>query len=66
MDTNVKNNILKYEYEVQSTKEKISCNKYEPKVTLEDKVYPKSITNINQGMLQWMKLHQKSKHMDYK
>ncbi len=49
MDTNVKNNILKYEYEVQSTKEKISCNKYEPKITLEDKVYPKSITNINQG-----------------
>jgi len=66
MDTNVKTSILKYEYEVQSIEEKIPCNKYEPKVTLEDKVYPKSITNINKGMLQWMKLHQKSKHMDYK
>ncbi len=35
----MKNIILEQEFEVQSTKKKIVCNKYEPKVALKDKVY---------------------------
>ncbi len=42
MDTSVKANILEQGFEVQSTKTKIAGNKYEPKVALEDKVYPKT------------------------
>ncbi len=40
MDTNVKTTILEKEFEVQSTKKKIVGNIYEPKVALEDKMYP--------------------------
>jgi hypothetical protein len=40
MDTNVKTTILEQEFEVQSIENKIVGNKYEPKVALEDKVYP--------------------------
>jgi len=42
MDTDVKTSISKQIYEVHNTKKKIFGNKYEPKVTLEDKVYPKT------------------------
>ncbi len=50
-DTNVKTNILEQGSEVQNTKEKIPSNRYEPEVTLEDKVYPKTYYKHNQGML---------------
>jgi hypothetical protein len=39
MDTDVKTSISKQAFEVQSTKKKIPGNRYEPEVTLEDKVY---------------------------
>ncbi len=39
MDTNVKTSIYEQGFEVQSTKKKIPGNRYELKVTLEDKVY---------------------------
>jgi hypothetical protein len=42
MDTYVKNFILEQELEVQNINKKIPNNGYEPKVTLEDKVYPKT------------------------
>jgi glutaredoxin 2 len=42
MDTEVKTNILEWEFGIQSTKKKIVSNRYEPKVALEDKVYPKT------------------------
>ncbi len=42
MDINVKTSISKYRFEVQSTYKKILGNKYEPKVALDDKVYPKT------------------------
>ncbi len=45
MDTDVKTSISKQQFGVQSTKKKISGNKYEPKVALEDKVYPKTYYN---------------------
>jgi hypothetical protein len=41
MDTDVKTNILEQRY-VQSTQKKILSNKYEPKVIIQDKVYPKT------------------------
>ncbi len=49
MDTNVKTNILKQEVGVQNTKKKIIGNKYEPKVPLEDKVYPETCYNHQLG-----------------
>ncbi len=55
MDTNVKINILKQGYRVQNKKKKILDNRYELKVTFEDKVYLKNTTIINQRELQWMK-----------
>ncbi len=43
MDINVKTSISKQGFEVQNTKNiYISSNRYEPKVALEDKVYPKT------------------------
>ncbi len=39
MDIDVKTIISEEEFEVQNTKKKIVRNKYEPKVTLKDKVY---------------------------
>jgi hypothetical protein len=42
MDTDVKKSILEHGSKVQSTKKKILGNKYEPKIALEDKVYPKT------------------------
>ncbi len=42
IDTNVKSSILEHGYEVHNIEMKIRSNKYEPKVTLEDKVYPKT------------------------
>jgi len=42
MDTNVKISIYEQGFEVQSTKKKIPGNRYELKVTLEDKVYLKT------------------------
>ncbi len=42
MDTNVKSNISYKGSEVHSIEKKIPGNKYEPKVALEDKVYPKT------------------------
>jgi hypothetical protein len=39
MDTNVKTSISKQGSKIQSTKKKIHGNRYEPKVTVEDKVY---------------------------
>ncbi len=62
MDIEVKITISKQELEVQSTKKKIVGYRYEPKVTLKDKVYLEMHYShqpgnaINQGMLQWMKL----------
>jgi hypothetical protein len=41
MDIDVKRSILKQGYEVQNTKKKIPNNRYEAKLALEDKVYPK-------------------------
>jgi hypothetical protein len=38
----VKTNILEWEFRVQSRKKKIVSNRYEPKVALEDKVYPET------------------------
>jgi hypothetical protein len=38
--TNVKTSILEQGFEVQSIEKKIPGNIYEPKVTIEDKVYP--------------------------
>ncbi len=45
MDIDVKTIILKQEFEVQNTQEKIVNNKYELKITLEDKVYLKMYYN---------------------
>jgi len=42
MDIDVKTSILYHEFEVQSIKNKIAGNIYEPKVVLKDKVYPKT------------------------
>jgi hypothetical protein len=42
LDTNVKTSILEQGSKVYNTKKKIPCNRYEPKVALEDKVYPKT------------------------
>jgi hypothetical protein len=42
MDIDVKRSISEHGSKVQSTKKKILGNKYEPKVALEDKVYPKT------------------------
>jgi hypothetical protein len=41
MDTNVKTNILEHGFKVHNIKKKIVGNKYESKVTIEKKVYPK-------------------------
>jgi hypothetical protein len=49
MDTNVKTSISKHEFGVQSTKKKITANRYEPKVALEDKVYLKTYYNHQPG-----------------
>jgi hypothetical protein len=51
MDTNVKINILKQGYRVHNKKKKILDNRYELKVALEDKVYLKNTTIINQREL---------------
>ncbi len=51
MDTYVKISILELGYGVQTIEKKILGNIYEPKVALEDKVYPKNTTISNQGML---------------
>jgi hypothetical protein len=40
MDINMNISILEHGFEVQSTKKKVPNIKYEPKVVLEDKVYP--------------------------
>ncbi len=40
MDTNVQTSILEHEFRVQSIIMKIANNRYEPKVVLDDKVYP--------------------------
>jgi hypothetical protein len=40
MDTYVKTSISEQSYEVQITEKKILGNGYEPKVALENKVYP--------------------------
>ncbi len=42
MDTNVKTSISKQGFEVHSMQKKILGNIYEPKVALEDKVYPET------------------------
>ncbi len=42
MDTNVKTNISKQGSKVQNIGKKIPGNKFEPKVALKDKVYPKT------------------------
>jgi hypothetical protein len=42
MDTNVKTSISKHGYEVQSIEKKILGNIYEPKIILEEKVYPET------------------------
>jgi hypothetical protein len=49
MDTDVKTIISKQEFEVQSTKNKIISNRYEPNVTMEDKVYLEMYYNHQQG-----------------
>jgi hypothetical protein len=41
MDTNVKSSISKQGSKVQSIGKKILGNKFEPKIALKDKVYPK-------------------------
>jgi hypothetical protein len=51
MDTNMKTNISKHGFEVQSIEKKIPSNRYEPEIALEDKVFPELYYNINQGML---------------
>ncbi len=45
MDTNVKTSISEQEFGVHSTHKKIVGKKYESKVILEDKVYPKTYYN---------------------
>jgi hypothetical protein len=42
MEIDVKTNISKHGYEVQSIEKKIPGNIYEPEMALEDKVYPKT------------------------
>ncbi len=42
MDTSVKTSILEQGFEAQSIEKKILANKYEPKIVLEDKVYPET------------------------
>ncbi len=42
MDIHVKTSTSNQGFEIKSTKKKILDNKYEPKVTLEDKVYLKT------------------------
>jgi predicted peptidase len=49
MDIDVKTTILEHEFEVQSIKNKIAGNIYEPEVTLKDKVYPKTYYNHQPG-----------------
>jgi hypothetical protein len=41
MDTNEKTSILEQGFGVQSIEKRITSNKYEPEITLEDKVYSK-------------------------
>jgi hypothetical protein len=45
MDTNVKTSNLELKSKVKTTTHKTIGNKYEPKVALEDKVYPKTYYN---------------------
>jgi hypothetical protein len=42
MDRNVQTNILEQKFGVQNIENNIACNKYEPKIVLEDKVYLKA------------------------
>jgi hypothetical protein len=42
MDINVGMSISEQRFEVQGTKKKILDSRYEPKVALEDKAYPKT------------------------
>jgi len=49
MDIDVKTTISEHELEVQNTKKKTVGNKYEPKVTLEDKAYLETYYNHQLG-----------------
>jgi hypothetical protein len=49
MDTNVKTSILKQGFGIHSIKKKMHGNRYEPEITLEDKVYPKTNYNHQPG-----------------
>jgi hypothetical protein len=47
MDIDVKTIISKQGFKVERTTKRILCNRYEPKVALKDKAYPKSYTDVN-------------------
>ncbi len=51
MDTDVKMSISKQGFEVQGTKKKILGKRYEPEVTLEDKVYPEMYNKHQPGTI---------------